>query len=195
MGTNLDKKRGENHSRVPFMRSKIRALRRAAEALEEAIPEAPERDVVGLVLASSMNAGFALELGLKLFFMTFYKQAAHGHDLMKLFQKLPEQIRGDIVESYAASFAASGQPPVKLYGYKISKEPPKRPAGISGKDFSSAIGLLDEASDAFVVARYFFERVGAGDWAVISHPLHYMLLVSGVLDVVYDEYQKRGGWK
>ena len=184
-----------NHSRVPVMRSQIRALRGAAEAAHRSVDKVSTLDQGGIVLTAGMNAGFALELGLKLFYMTFYKRTGWGHDLRQLFRKLPGPMQGDITESYVASLAASSLPPAfRLVAFRMSKEQPSMPDRFQSSDLGTAQGLFDATWDAFERGRYFFDKVASDNWAVTGYPIDHMLLMSGVLDVVYDEYVRRGSW-
>lgn len=187
--------RERNHERVPIMRSQIRALTGAAQTAHKSADQALVNDQAGMLLAAGMNAGFALELGLKLFYMTFHERAGWGHDLRKLFFDLPPQIQGDISESYVASLAASSLPATfRLAAFRTSQEPPPKPEGSLSYDITTAQGLFDTAWDAFERGRYFFDKVGPDDWAVTGYPIDHMLLMVGVLDVVYDEYIRRGGF-
>jgi hypothetical protein len=141
-----------------------------------------------------MLSGFALELGLKMFYMTYHEKAAHGHDLIALFEGLPDQIRGDISKSYAASLAASTLGTIKLYAFRVSREQPDVPEKAPASRYDSAAELFKAVSLLFVRARYFFEQVHSDDWAIMEHPVEYVCLMSGVLDVVYDEYIRAGSW-
>ncbi|MGZ8286552.1 MAG: hypothetical protein ACXW27_10385 [Allosphingosinicella sp.] len=185
--------KASNHSRVPLMRMQIQALRQAAQSSSDAEGSDNWLDT-GTVLTSNMLLGFALELGLKLFYATYHEKAAHGHDLTVLYEGLPDQIRGDISESYATSIEASTPGTIKLYAFRVSKDQPPVPEGPSGGRYDSAAELFKAVSLLFVRARYFFEQVNSEDWAVMAHPIDHVLLMSGVLDVVYDEYLQRGSW-
>lgn len=178
------------------MRSQIRALRLAAQASHEALSNATPADQSGHMLTAGMNAGFALELGLKLFIKTYRESGIEReHELGRLFKKLPEQIKGDIRESYAASLSASSMPAsYPVIGFRTSEQQPSLPSEAPTLDTSNAEDLLSLASKAFVSGRYFFEDVGSEQWSVTGYPINHMLLMSGVLDVVYDAYIQRGGW-
>jgi hypothetical protein len=184
-----------NISRVPIMRSQIRSLRSAAERVHSSLDKASLPDQWGVFLVAGMNAGFALELGLKLFFMTYHMHAVRGHDLRELFRKLPAQMQGDIRESYAASVVASSLPAnIKVLALRTSKQQPEKPKGFKGNDVSNADGLFEDTWDAFEQGRYFFEKVDSDGWVKTGYPIEHMLLMSGVLDLVYDTYLERGGW-
>ena len=101
----------------------------------------------------------------------------------------------DITESYAASLAASSLPRVsRLVAFRMSKEQPSTPDRFQGSDIGTARGLFDDTWDAFERGRYFFDKIGSDNWAVTGYPIDHMLLMSDVLDVVYDEYVRRGSW-
>jgi hypothetical protein len=130
-----------------------------------------------------------------MFYMTFYKRGGKGHDLRKLFDKLPEQIRGDIKESYTASLATSTLPAtLEAIAFRFSPDVPAKPENLIVRNVGIAEGVIDEAADAFERGRYFYEKIGSEDWAVIAYPIDHMLFLSHVLDTVYDEYSRRGGW-
>jgi hypothetical protein len=131
-----------------------------------------------------------------MFYMTFYKRGGKGHDLRKLFDELPEQIQGDIRESYVASLAASTLPAtLGAIALRFSPDAPGKPEKVIGRNVGIAEGVIDEAADAFERGRYFYEKIGSEDWAVIAYPIDHMLFLSRVLDTVYDEYLRRGGWQ
>lgn len=184
----------KNHSRVPIMRSQIRALRAAAEMAYRQYENAQTHDQVGLILTASINAGLALELGFKLFYATYYRRAGRGHNLQKLFGDLPQRIQADIEASYAESLAKSSLPPIRLLAFRFAQRQPVPPQSLIMLNAGEARGLIALASDAFVRARYFFESVNSNDWAVVAYPVYHMLFLSGVLDTVYDEYIRRGRW-
>lgn len=187
--------RSDNHSKVPIMRSQIRALRYAARSANSAVAESETYERAGEMLAAGMNAGFALELGLKLFYMSYHHRAVRGHDLHKLFAGLPDQIQGDISLSYSTSLEASILPPtIKFMAFRNSTTPPAKPDRAPKFDPTTAQGLFDFARGAFEGGRYFYDKVNADDWTNAGYPIDHMLLMSEILDVVYDEYIRRGGW-
>lgn len=183
------------YPQVPIARSQIRSLRSQAQAAAELAKNSSMADRIGHVLTSVMLAGFSLELGLKIFWMTYYDKPKVGHDLNLLFFDLPDQIRGDISESFLAS--KFDKPDIELIALKTSPDQrlaPSTPETIESEKYETAEDIICSSSTAFIKARYFFERVGGEDWSIISNPVHYMLALSIVLDVVYDEYVRRGGW-
>lgn len=183
--------RSLNHDRVPLMRAQIKTLRHMANHCEEGAGD-PYSAQIGAVLVSNMLGGFALELGLKLFYMTFHRKAVHGHELANLFGELPDQIRGDISETYAGSIRNMSE--IKYYGFITSAHVPSPPAETQSASYGSAEEFFKAASKIFVQSRYLFEEVGPNDWTIIPHPISYMTIMSNVLDVVYDEYLARGTW-
>ena len=182
----------EMFSQVPVARAQIRSLRGQAEMAAAAVTSAEAGDSIGHVLTSVMLAGFALELGLKMFGMTYGNERPRGHDLKKLFDAFPEQVRNDISDSFAAS--TFPKPPITIYGITTAKEQPMAPSEAPASRYDTADNVILYSADAFTKARYFFEDVQPAKWATIDHATHYMLALSHVLDVVYDEYLKAGGW-
>jgi hypothetical protein len=174
------------------MRSQIGALRHSSEHAAAEAGKARGRDQIGHVLVSNLLGGFALELGLKMFYMTYYKEATRGHNLNKLYSNLPDQIRGDIAVSYSATL--KGTPPINYYAFQVASDPPSVPEGVRRENYGSAKTLFSSVSSVFTRARYFFEGLRSEEWLVVSHPIYYMMVMSHVIDVVYDEYDRRGGW-
>jgi len=145
----------------------------------------------GHMLTANMQAAFALELGLKVFHMTWADKEARGHDLKKLFNGLPQQMQGDIRATYEGSWQTL--PNVFMLAFRTSPDPPPPPPSPPAASYAKADELFDACSLLFVQARYFYEQVGP-DWAIVHHPIQYMLRMIDVLALVYDEYLKRGGW-
>lgn len=140
-----------------------------------------------------MLAGLALELGLKLFFMSYFKDGPpRTHLLSQLFNELPAQIRDDIAETYATGEAQNSD--IKVYAFMNSPTPPAKPEGVHRKNYHDAAAVFDSASDSFVRSRYFFEMIDGSGWSVVDHPIDYMLGMSRVLELVYQTYAKYGGW-
>lgn len=184
--------RREMYAQVPVARAQIRALRNQAEAAAVAAEHTTGEDHLGHVLTSVMLAGFALELALKIFGMTYGDRRPRGHNLKELFDQLPAQVQADI----SASFAASNfpQPPITVYGLIRSEHEPPKPSEVIRSRYDTAENVILYSANSFRRARYFFEEVRSGEFSTIENSVHYMIALSHVLDVVYDEYRKAGGW-
>lgn len=187
--------RSTRHSRVPIVRQQIRGLRDAAQRSAELVSLDPKTDDIGHVLAANMNAGFALELGLKLFSMTYADTVPRGHELKKLYDNLPEQIRSDIALTYATGIE-NVLVPIKSFAFQISSTPPSTPTGPvgSGSGWATAEKLFETADRTFEQARYFYEEIKSDQWISIDHPVRYLIAMIDTLDVVYEAYRKAGGW-
>ena len=188
----VNRLRESMHSQVPVARAQIRSLRAQAEAVDALSDIALPEDQLGHVLTSLMLAGFALELGLKMFGMTYAHERPRGHDLKQLFEQLPQQVRDDIAATYEGS--TFPQPSITVFALQKSENAPTLPSQPSGGGYSTVHEVIEQSAKMFTRARYFFEEIGAERWTSIEYPIEYMLALSHVLDVVYDEYQKQGGW-
>jgi hypothetical protein len=183
------------HSKAPVVRSQIQGLRAVVQHSSALALSAPENDRIGHVLAANMNAGFALELGLKLFAMTFADVVPQGHHLKTLYEGLPSQIQGDIASTYENALHGSNATVTSL-ALQVSAAQPSKPSGsLTGAiGWATAPNFFESANHTFVQARYFYEDVGAGAWAAIDHPATYLDAMIGTLDVVYQAYLDHGGY-
>lgn len=175
-----------------MVRSQIRALREKSTNAKS-IKKNPEN--IGEVLASNMISGFALELGLKIFYMTYSHSVPRHHDLLRLYENMPQQIKDDVALSYAVTYDANQfDKEVKFYAHTFSEKCPEKPQFNLDKSFSTASDLFCNISPIFTQSRYYFETVSNLDWSIIPNPIQHMDLMSGVLDIVHEEYLKRGSW-
>jgi len=180
------------HARVPIALSQIRALEQAALTADSRVQSSTAHDQIGHVLTSNMLATFAIELGLKAFYLSFSEgKPPSTHWLAALYRGLPARIRGDIAATYASDLPDL---PVVMFALKASPVRPTIPDRASGGGYGDADAFFESTSKAFIAARYFFEQVDGADWSVIDHPIDYMLRMSDVLRIVYEEYAKRGGF-
>lgn len=184
--------RREMHAQVPIARAQIRSLRTLAQTASDLAASSSAPDKIGHVLSAVLLAGFALELGLKIFSMTYRNERPRGHDLQTLFDALPSQIRGDIDATFEAS--EFRKPNIELIALISSPGVPATPTRTIDTRYDTAENVVRSSAHAFTKARYFFENVQSRDWAIVANPVHYMLILSNVIDVVYDEYLRRGGW-
>ena len=180
------------HAQAPIVKAQIAALEYAARETSIRAASAPELDQIGHVLTSNMSAGFALELGLKLFYMTFApKGPPPTHSLSDLYAGCPRQVCGDIDETYRSNLPTTS---IRMYGLRTSPTRPAAPTATAGSSCENAFSFFDSTDLIFVQARYFFEKVDDVDWSIIDHPIDHMLQMSNVLRVVYDAYGEHGGW-
>lgn len=192
-GRNDGLDRSARHAQIPIMSKQIHALRQIARSVSDQGRALPYQAAIGFILTSNMMAGFALELGLKIFYMTFCGNGPpNTHSLLSLYNDLPAQIRGDIAATYEHELQDT---PIQLYAFMTAPRPPEPPEGGDGKRYDSAISLFESASDCFIKSRYFFENVGAADWSIVDHPIDYLLRMSDGMEVVYEHYAREGSWK
>jgi len=154
-------------------------------------PNQAEQSQIGEVLAANIAGGFALELALKLFYMTFHEQTPpRGHNLDKLWKGLPNEWRNDMARNYARDPRA--QAPIMLFAFRRSPQPPDRPDGYEVGEFASADGLFVAIADIFCDSRYFYERVTERAWAHVAHPMAQMSAMLDVLVGFYDHLLRVG---
>jgi hypothetical protein len=178
--------RGMRHSQVPVLQRQMLAHRALALAVEEGVEGLKEDgDNLGFVLASNMNAGFAIELGLKAFYMSFHAKGPPAtHDLFKLYEALPEHLREDIDTRYRRK--VQGGPDIRVFAFKFSPEELNSPSADEGPNYLSTEGCLNGCASVFVRARYFFEDLNAVEWTVIESPVFYMVRMVDALDEAYE---------
>lgn len=171
------------HAQTPMVLLQIEALEVVArEASVHALASPTGKDI-GHVLTSNMSAAFALELGLKLFYMTFFANGPPAtHSLAKLYAGLPSKIRTNIAVDYRTNLPNSN---IKIFGFQLSPAAPQTPVAQLGQIYATANELFAGGDQAFVAARYFFEQIGNVNWSTIEHPIDQMLHMSAVLRSVY----------
>ncbi len=173
------------HSQTPIMVAQMRALKEMAQRGSEKATHANSTNV-GAILTSNMLAGFALELGLKLFFMTFNESPPpNTHDLKALFATLPPQWRAEIDSAYQSDPRSKAD--YSVSGFQVSGAPPITPQeDVTTGSFGNAESFFDSVALIFVRSRYFFEQISETDWAFVSHPIGQMLAMADVLDAFYQ---------
>ena len=181
----------EMRAQVAIARQQLRSLEHQLAALVGCIRQMSDASPIGDVLTAVMLGGFTLELGLKIFHMTYGPSRPHGHDLTRLFDELPEQIRGDISATFAG---ISSKALIKVYGFTISPNDPDTTPDHEGAKYDTAANVLVSSRRAFVRARYFFEEPTRTEWTTIDDSSLYMLELSRAIVTVYDEYVSHGGW-
>jgi hypothetical protein len=170
-----------------MVREQIAALRQQASLRANGNQE------IGRILSANMAAAFALELGLKVFYMTFEEEGPpRTHELKLLFLGLPAPIVVDITCGYAAVVPRLQS--AKVLALTVSPEMPSLPNGACGGGWGAAPDFFETASRAFVEARYFYEKVTDAGWATVTDLSPVMVEMSQVLDRVYDGYLSKGGW-
>lgn len=193
MGTEIDK-RLKNRPRAQLVRAQIKDLQATMRRdVDRDFPT--QMQGIAAAMNANMVAGFCLELGLKLFFLTYYKEGARGHELLGLFDKLPAPIQADIEDCYAQISRDHGViPSIPVFALQTSPNQPAVPSAPPQFSYETARDLLTLVNDLFVRSRYFAEEVGSIDWAMFPLPLSPSLRLSQAMDAVYDFYEKRGGW-
>lgn len=174
---NIEKSRAERHSQTPVIRSAIRGLK-------EIIPSSDPSEIGG-ALATNTTAALALELSLKLIYMSFNKNAPpRSHELSVLWAGLPGEWRSEIDRNYRASHADFETFPA--FAMQRSTEQPDKPTRRAGVDLTTADKFFGELSNEFVRARYFYETVEVGSWSFVFCPRKAMLVMIDILEAFYD---------
>lgn len=186
--------RAARHSQTPIMVSQIRSLCvMASEASARATANTgvvSEADVLGDILASNMAAVFALELSIKVFYMSFKDDPPELiHELDKLWFGLPENWRMEIDRVYQSDRRRESN--INVFAMKTSKNAPERPAGYTPRPMLSADGMFLSLSRDFIYSRYFYEHVDGEDWAYVEHPIHQMLAMIDVLGAFYEHLKSQ----
>ena len=186
--------RGLRHSQTPIMVDQMRALRDMARRAGEGASQASLPDQIGAILTSNMLAGFALELGLKLFFMSFKETPPPGtHNLKTLFDDFPLNWRTAIDSAYRSDSRSRAN--YLVTGFQMSGTPPATSQeDVEAGSFGSADAFFDSVSLIFVRSRYFFEEVFAAEWVFVTHPIEQMLAMIDVLDAFYHHVLREAAW-
>ena len=192
MGAKSDASRAARHAQTPVMRGQVSSLRTFALAASERAGDVNSTNqAIGELLTSNMAAGFALELALKLFFMTFHEDAPENtHRLERLWQKLPSEWRSEVDRVYREDPRSAS--PVHLLALQRADTPPPVPQDYKRPRLSTADSLFASLSETFVSSRYFYERVAAGEWAVAEHPIGQTMAMLDVLTAFYDYLLNEG---
>lgn len=144
-----DRDRGKRHNQTPLIRAQINALRKM---LEDAQPEE-----IGAVLATNIIAGFALELSLKLFYMTFFdKGPKFTHDLRDLWSGLPSKWRREVDREYRRD--ARSKKDFSIFALQSAPSLPNVPDNHKLPSVGTADELFTAVSVMFTDARYFFKK-------------------------------------
>ena len=173
----LEKTRGDRHAQTPIIRAKLKALRQMLEV-------APPKDI-GEALAINIVAGFALELSLKIFYMTFRDIAPPAsHNLNTLWRNFPIEWREEVDQNYRKDNKIREN--IYLFAIQRAEFAPEAPRDHTIIGMGTADGLFMAISDTFTYARYFYEKVDVGEWAHVTTPLHQMRVMIDVLSSLYD---------
>ena len=140
----------------------------------------------GELLAYLVNAGLSIELYLKALMIAAHTgRVTKGHDLHQLYQGFPNFLRDFIEFTFLSQRPTEGWS-IKMCAVKFSDRPPHGPGSRPRPAFETFAATLSTTKDAFVRARYFFERVNCDDWSVFEYapgPLDSAMLA---LDAAYQ---------
>lgn len=143
----------------------------------------------GTVLAYLVNAGLAVELYFKTFMIAGRGgQFEEGHDLSKLLNDFPPFLRSSFNSIYDAHPTAKTAL-VKLVGLTLSGSTPDKPKHQHTDKYASFDQAIASISRIFVDSRYFFERLAAPDWVVITYPTDVISAVLQALDETFQKYE------
>lgn len=140
----------------------------------------------GELLAYLVNASLSIELYLKaLMIVARGGQVTKGHDLGKLYEEFPNFLRDFLEFTYTSRRPAEGWA-LTMHALRFSQSQPQMPQAHAMPQFNTFADALRTTKDAFVQARYFFEKVTTVDWATFAYapvPLDAAMLA---LDAAYE---------
>jgi hypothetical protein len=140
----------------------------------------------GELLAYLVNAGLSIELYLKALMIAARSgRVTKGHDLDKLCGEFPDFLR-DFLEFTYTSRRPAEVWSLTMHALKFSQPQPQVPAPHPSPQFKTFSDTLRTTKDAFVQARYFFEKVNIVDWSIFAYapvPLDAVMLA---LDAAYE---------
>jgi hypothetical protein len=117
--------------------------------------------------------------------MTFHAQGPPPtHDLLRLYEQLPEHVKADIDARYRTKTREG--PTIPVFAFKFSPKEPDVPPRDEGTNYLSTEGCLRGCALTFVKARYFFEDLTSVEWKVIESPIFYMIQMIDSLDEAYE---------
>lgn len=142
----------------------------------------------GNVLAYLVNAGLAVELYFKTFMIAGRGgQFEEGHDLSKLLDNFPPFLRDSFNSAYDEHPTAKTSS-VNLVALTISGSPPDKPKHQHTDKYATFDQAIASISRIFVDARYFFERLAAPDWVVITYPTDVIAAIFQALEETFQKY-------
>jgi hypothetical protein len=175
-------------------------VRQQAEDLQATLRMNAQRFATSdMPIAPAMNAtmlaAFCLELWLKVFYLTYYRDGIKGHHLLTLYEGLPPPIQHDISDCYLQVTKDRGGPPIVIsIGLRTSPMQPDVPEQGPIYTYDTAQDLLSTMSDLFVRYRYFAEEIGGIEWSLFPLPLKPALHLGEAMQAVLTYYERRGGW-
>ncbi len=136
---------------------------------------------IGELVASAVNLSFALELYLKSL-LAQLGEHARGHNLRKLYDALPSDVRGQIRERYDATWQSEWNG--RHVSVTLAKGPPDPPVWEDYSDKPKDIAaLLERSCDCFQSWRYVFEWTEPPGTRYQRHEFEYGLLLSACIAV------------
>ncbi len=164
--------------------AQARALATTASMLSRTVGNSAD---AGKALAYLVIAGLSIELYFKAFMI-----AGRGgnvfeeHDLMKLLIEFPPYLRRSFNDQYDKHPSAKTED-IQIFALKFSEHTPDKP---KEETFAQSYSTFDQAIESiariFIDARYFFEKLGASDWATFSYPTH---AISGVIEALEKTFK------
>ena len=135
----------------------------------------PSREL-GDVVACAVNLAFALELYIKTLLVQLQLGVPKDHDLRKLYDALPQEVRADIEETYHTAWQSKWRG--KRAAITIAKGARDAPTWTDYRGESKDLpALLERSRDVFHTWRYIFEFTQPEDGAYQFHQFEYGLLL------------------
>ena len=169
----------------PLAISQARAFANLARSLAAAIADGGDD---GERLAYQVNAGLSIELYLKALMIGGRGGlVTTGHHLDKLYETLPSFLKEFLEATYSSLQPADGWK-VSLKAFKFGTTPAAQrgPGTTPRPKFNSFAASMETWSNAFVQARYFFEKVNSDDWAIFEYAPGPLDAAMQALDLAYQ---------
>ncbi|MDB5909280.1 MAG: hypothetical protein JWP34_3394 [Massilia sp.] len=167
----------------PLAISQARAFANLSRSISIGIQDSGNH---GELLAYLVNAGLSIELYLKALMIAARSgRVTKGHDLDQLYRDFPDFLRDFLEFTYTSRRPAEGWK-LTMHALKFSRTQPQVPDMHPSPQFQTFADTLRTTKDAFVHARYFFEKVNTVDWSVFAYapvPLDAAMLA---LDAAYE---------
>lgn len=151
--------REQRYAQTPIIIEQIKSLRNLLEYTET--------KELGGALSSNMIGGFALEISLKLFYMTFNESPPNDtHKLYELWENFPHEWKFNINREYIKNNRSNSK--IYLFALKKSRNSPMPPQSYCLPKIISADDFFKYYSNMFFDSRYLYEKINDGEWLHVS---------------------------
>ena len=146
----------------------------------------------GELLSYLVTAGLAIELYLKALMISARGgRVTTGHHLEVLFSQYPPFLKQFLEERYASLRPAAGWS-IKMTALTFRASQPSPPGPSPVPQFGTFELAIQTTNDAFVRARYLFEKVNDSDWTIFEYAPGPLEAVMNSLDAAYEHHLAGG---